>query len=120
MKCLFSSNVSYHGVVEQKLEQEKKRSLVEGQPGAPPTAVPPQQQLPPIQQTAAAVASQPQAPPPVSEMPPPSHYPTPQLQQNYNGSHRTSVASTTPGMQQCRHKFVMMNRWLSTCTQYHL
>eukprot|EP00095_Tigriopus_kingsejongensis_P003572 maker-scaffold140_size315649-snap-gene-0.13 protein:Tk03572 transcript:maker-scaffold140_size315649-snap-gene-0.13-mRNA-1 annotation:"lim and sh3 domain protein lasp-like" len=29
------SNVSYHGVVEQKAAQEKKRSLVEGQTGAP-------------------------------------------------------------------------------------
>ena len=90
-----SSNVSYHGVVEQKLEQEKKRSLVEGQPGAPP-ALPPQQQ-----QQAQPTASQPL--PVVSEMPPPSHYPTPQ-QQNYNGSHRTSVTSGTSGMQQCKHE----------------
>lgn len=92
-----SSNVSYHGVVEQKLEQEKKRSLVEGQPGAPP-ALPPQHQ-PQVQ----PAASQPL--PAVAEMPPPSHYPTPQ-QQNHNGSHRTSVtsASGTSGMQQCKHK----------------
>ena len=76
------------------MEQEKKRSLVEGQPGAPP-ALPPQQQQP-VQ----PAASQPL--PTVSEMPPPSHYPTPQ-QQNHNGSHRTSVTSGTSSMQQCKH-----------------
>jgi hypothetical protein len=30
------SNISYHDIAGQKAEQEKKRSLVDGQPGAPP------------------------------------------------------------------------------------
>ncbi len=53
------SNVSYHDVAGQKAEQEKKRSLVDGQEGAPnnnaaahktsSTMAPPQQQMPPPQ-----------------------------------------------------------------------